>query len=171
MSALTTRGRIEIGVAAVTMAVGAFFLVLALGIRPGRFDPIGARALPLFLSCAILGLGLFIGLAGWRDRTPETALPQGYGFGDADMARVAQVIGAGLVYFVLFFALGYTLATAVAFALVLAAFGMRNAVLMLALALFGALLYSFVFLGLMGLNDPPGALVDLRWLSGAIIGN
>ena len=170
MTTATYRTRIETGVAAVTVAVGLFFVVLAFGIRPGRFDPIGARALPLFLACAIVALGALVAFLGWRDRTPDAALPEDYGFRDADLTRVVHVIGAGVVYFVLFFAFGYTVATAIAFVLILAAFGVRGALTMLALSLVAALLYTWVFLGLMGLNDPAGLLVDLRWLSRVISG-
>ena len=162
MSNVTYRGRIELGVAVAVIAVGLFFVALALTISPSRMDPIGPRALPLFLASAIVALGLWIGLAGWRDRTPERALPDGYGFRDANLAQVAQVLGAGLVYFALFFAVGYFLATLVSFVLVLAAFGVRNAALMLGLAVVAAVAYQYVFVGLMGLNDPAGALVDLR---------
>ena len=159
---LTYRGRVELGVAAVVIAVGLFFALLALDINPAAFDPVGPRALPLFLALALVGGGLFIGWLGWRDRTAEAALPADYGFRSSDLAQVAQVIGAGAAYVALFFALGYMAATAIAFVLILAAFGVRNAVTVLALAAGAAVLYQFVFMGLMGLNDPAGALVDVR---------
>ena len=162
MSSLTYRGRIELGIAAVTVAVGVFFVVLAAGIRPGRFDPIGARALPMFLAWTIIALGLLVGWLGYRDRTPNAALDPDYGVRSSDLSQVAQVIGAGLVYFALFFAVGYMTATLISFVLVLAAFGVRNAVLMLALSVFAAFLYQYIFMGLMGLNDPAGWLLDLR---------
>lgn len=170
MPDLTYRGRVELVVAAVTVGVGLFFVALASTINPAAFDPIGPRALPLFLASATVALGLVIGVAGWRDRTPEAALPEGYGFRDSNLAQVAQVLGAGTVYFVLFFALGYFAATAIGCVLVLAAFGVRNAALMLALALVSALAYQFVFIGLLGLNDPAGAWLDLRPYTNWIVG-
>ena len=167
---LTYRGRIELGVAAVTIAIGLFFALLALDIRPGRNDPIGSRALPLFLAFTIMGLGLLIGVLGWRDRTPEAALAPDYGFRSSDLAQVAQVIGAGAVYVALFFALGYMAATAIGFVLILAAFGVRNALTVIALAAGAAVLYQFVFMGLMGLNDPAGAWVDARGITSIVSG-
>ena len=165
MSQLTYRGRIELGVAAVTITVGLLFVALASTISSAAFDPIGPRALPLFLAACIVALGAAIGVAGWRDRTPDAALSADYGFRSSDLAQVAQVIGAGLVYLALFFALGYMAATLLAFPLVLFAFGARRALVMLALSLFAAVLYQYVFMGLMGLNDPAGGLLDLRVLS------
>ena len=167
---LTYRGRIELGVALVTVAVGLLFVGLASTINPSAFDPIGPRALPLFLGFAVIALGVLVGVVGWRDRTPEAALPKDYGFRSSDLAQVAQVIGAGAVYVALFFAVGYMVATLIAFPLVMLSFGARRAFVMLALSVFAALLYQYVFMGLMGLNDPAGGLFDLRGLSRAVSG-
>ena len=167
---LTYRGRIELGVAAVTVAVGLLFVGLASTINPSAFDPIGPRALPLFLALATVALGVLIGVLGFRDRTDDAALAPDYGFRSSDLAQVAQVIGAGAVYVALFFAVGYMIATLVAFPLVMLAFGARQALVMLALSIFGALLYQHVFMGLMGLNDPAGELIDLRWLTRQVSG-
>ena len=156
--------------AAVTITVGLFFVGLAWGINPSAFDPIGPRALPLFLAASVVALGVLIGWMGLRDDTPEVALASDYGFRTSDLAQVAQVIGAGAIYVALFFAFGYMAATLVAFPLVLFAFGARRAFIMLALSIGAALLYQYVFMGLMGLNDPAGGLLDLRWLSTRVSG-
>lgn len=167
---LTYRGRIELGVALAVLVVGLFFTALALDITPSTRDPVGPRALPLFLALLLVAGAALIAWSGWRDRTPAALLPDDYGFRTSNLARVAQVVGAGAVYVALFFALGYMAATAVAFVLVLAAFGVRSAATALVLAVVAAALYQFVFMGLMGLNDPPGRLVDLRAWSSLVSG-
>ena len=46
--------------------------------------------------------------------------------------------------------------------LMLLVFGNRNVVLILVLSVIGAVVYNYVFIGLMGLHDPPGMIFDLN---------
>lgn len=183
MATLSYRGKVDLGVAAGVILIGLFFLWQALIISMGLADDVvGPRAVPIFLAATLIALGVLIGIFALFERkragadAPQ-ALPEGetaasleakqaaeedFGFLDSDLKRVFAVIGLGFVYIALFYALGYLLATFISLALMLFVFGNRNILVVLAASLAGALIYQYVFMGLMGLYDPPGQLFDLN---------
>ena len=182
------RGRVDVGAGLATMAVGAFFAALAATISPDSYDTVGPRFVPALLAGAMLGLGALVALGGWRRaRRPSGVAPgapsvgsgatdpvpttdDDFGFRGSDIRRVVQVIGCGVVYVALFWALGYLVATAVAMLLMLLAFGNRSPLVLVLVPIAAALVYQYVFVGLMGLYDPAGALVDLSGLSARVSG-
>lgn len=168
--------KLELGVAAVLVLVGVFFIYQASFIRPVPNDPIGPKVLPMFLSISLVLGGVMIALGALFKRQPETAgseieLPSGYGFRESNIGLIFAVIGCGICYVVTFWAFGYFVATFVSVILIMLTFGNRNLLLILAIALGVAVVYQFVFMGLMGLFDPAGEILDLRqftnWISGA----
>ena len=182
------RGRVDVGAGLATMAVGAFFAALAATISPDSYDAVGPRFVPALLAGAMLGLGALVALGGWRrvrgvsDVAPSVApaasapasdaapTDDDFGFRGSDIRRVVQVIGCGVVYVALFWGLGYLVATAVAMLLMLLAFGNRSPLVLILVPIAAALAYQYTFVGLMGLYDPAGALVDLSGLSARISG-
>ena len=72
---------------------------------------------------------------------------------------------------VLFWAFGYFTGLIFTFIAMLATFGVRNWVAMALGAVVLAFAFQWLFMGVMLLNDPKGAIVDMRpytnWITGA----
>lgn len=162
---MTYRSRIDLGVAAVVIAIGTVFGIEAWRIDPASYEAIGPRFVPLFLCLAMIALGALIGIAALVAPGAEAPPEAGFGFRDTDLGRVAAVIGAGIAYVFAFWALGYFVATIIAAALALFVFGVRAPVILILGAVAAGVVYQVVFMGLMGLLDPRGELLDLRSLS------
>ena len=165
---MQSRTQIDIGVAAACITIGAVFALEAWRIDPRSSEAIGPRFVPLVLAgIMIVGGALVGGLAWLRD---GSAAPPGSGFGfrDSDIRRIAMVVGAGVVYTFAFWAIGYMGATTLAMALVLWVFGVRNPLVLIAVPIVAGIVYQIIFMGLMGLLDPRGELLDLRWLSNRV---
>lgn len=177
MTTLRYRTKIEFGVAVAVFAVGGFFALLALDINPSADDAVGPRFVPLFVSVAMVALGALIAFNAWRgDASGAEPLGEAFdgetfGFRDTDVGRVFAVIGCGAIYIALFAALGYMAATILAMVLILLAFGNRDPKVLIGFPLISAVIYQYIFMGLMGLHDPAGALVDFSAMSGMISGD
>jgi len=72
---------------------------------------------------------------------------------------------------VTFWAFGYFVAVIVTLIAMLLTFGVRNWIAMIIGAIVLAIIFQWVFMGVMLLNDPKGAIVDMRpytnWITGA----
>lgn len=161
---MSYRTRIDLGVACIVIAIGLVFLWQALLIDPKSHEAVGPRAVPMFLAVTMIVLGAAIGIGslGSSGTRPEH---EDFGFGDSDILRVAAIVAVGAVFLVAFWAAGYMLATAVAAALSFRVFGVRSPVVILSGAVAASIAYQALFMGLMGLFDPRGELLDLRMLS------
>lgn len=160
--------RLELGVALIVGLIGVFFIYQASSIRPAINDPIGPKVLPMFLAvCLIVGAAL-IALRALLGKAGN--IREGYGFQESNLGRIFAVIASGAVYVTAFWAFGYFAATFIAALLILLTFGSRNIFIILIVALVAAVIYQFVFMGMMGLFDPAGKILDLRsytnWISG-----
>lgn len=171
MTRLQYRTKVDLGVALVTTAVGAFFTYHVSLIEAVSEDAIGPRMIPYFLSITMMVLGGFVGLTALLRNDPALAdepAPQpvltgdSFGFRDSDIAKMVAVVAMGAVYIWLFYAIGYVLSTAVSLALMLVVFGNRNVKTVVVLSIVGALAYDYLFMNLMGLYDPPGEYFDLQ---------
>ncbi|MEK9721919.1 MAG: tripartite tricarboxylate transporter TctB family protein [Rhodospirillaceae bacterium] len=177
MANLTYRAKVDLGVTVACLLIGGFFAYLSLLIEPETEQLIGSRTVPLFLSVMVMALGLLIAvfaLAQGRNGDGDASeIPpeDEFGFADSDVVRVSQVIGSGIIFLIAFWAFGYFVSTIIALALMLLTFGNRNLRTLILMPLIGTTVYQFVFMGLMGLHDPEGALVDFRALSNIISGN
>lgn len=162
---MTYRSRIDLGVSAVVIAIGVVFAIEAWRIDPRSFEAVGPRLVPEFLAIVMIMLGGAVGVGAWLNRAPETSDGDEFGFRNSDLRRVFAVIGAGGVYAFAFWALGYLVATMLGAALALWVFGVRSPVVLILVPIAAGVLYQIVFMGLMGLLDPGGELLDLRLLS------
>jgi hypothetical protein len=175
MTTLEYRAKVDLGVAAVTIAVGGFFTYQVSLIESLAEDAIGPRMIPYFLSIAIVVLGVLIGASalyfnaseadGSRDLSVEELAAreagESFGFRNSDLAKISAVVVMGFIYIGLFWALGYFISTLLSLALMLLVFGNRAPRTVLILAIAGALAYDYLFMGLMGLYDPAGEYFDL----------
>lgn len=164
----TYKTKVEYGVGAVVLLVGLFFIYQAFTIETSR-ESIGPRTLPLILAVSLVigGLWLFLrallGKAGY--------LKDGYGFRESNLKRIVMVVGCGVIFVLMFWGFGYFSAIIVTLIAMLYTFGVRNWLSMILGAIVLALIFQWVFMGVMLLNDPKGALFDMRpytnWITGA----
>ena len=176
MSQFRYRTRIDLGVAAVTLLTGSFFLYQAMGIEPGYGGSVRPMMLPIFIAVTMMvGIAALInnaGLPSLKDEAVELADASGdqFGFRDSNLRRIAAVVGTGIAYLILFHAFGYFLATLISFVLILLTFGSRNLITIAVTAVIGTAIYQYVFMHLMGLYDPPGALFNFGKLISSLSG-
>ena len=82
-----------------------------------------------------------------------------------------MVIGCGVFFVFLFWGFGYFVAVILTYIAMLLTFGVRNPFWMIGGGIVLAVIFQWLFMGVMLLNDPKGAIIDLRsytsWISGA----
>lgn len=160
--------KVEYGVSAVVFLVGIFFLFQAFTIDTSR-ETVGPRTMPLILAIALVLCGLWLAIRALTGRAGD--LSEGYGFLESDIARIFEVIGCGVLFVFLFWGFGYFTALIFTFIAMLYTFGVRNWPVMIIGGVILAIAFQALFMGVMLLNDPKGAIVDMRpytnWITGA----
>lgn len=160
--------KVEYGVSAVVLLVGVFFIFQAFTIETSR-ESVGPRTLPLILAVSLVVGGLWLALRAFMGKTGD--LKEGYGFLESDVKRIFLVVACGVLFVITFWGFGYFLAVFVTLIAMLLTFGVRNWLAMILGAIVLAFIFQWVFMGIMLLNDPKGAIVDLRpytnWITGA----
>lgn len=168
MQAQNYKIKVEYGVSAVVLLVGIFFIFQAFTIDTSR-ESVGPRTLPMILAVSLVLGGLWLALRAFRGKTGD--LRDGYGFLESDVKRIFLVVACGALFVVTFWAFGYFLAVIVTLIAMLCTFGVRNWIAMFASAAILAFIFQWVFMGVMLLNDPKGAIIDMRpytnWITGA----
>ena len=162
------KNKVEYGVGAVVLLVGVFFIFQAFTIETSR-ESVGPRTLPMILAVSLVIGGLWLSLRPLLGKAGE--LKDGYGFLESDVKRIFLVVACGVLFVSLFWAFGYFVAVFFTLISMLLTFGVRNWIAMFFGALILAVIFQIVFMGVMLLNDPKGAIVDMRpytnWLTGA----
>ena len=160
--------KVEFGVSAVVLLIGVFFIFQASTIDTTR-EIVGPRTLPMALAVSMVLGGAWLALRAVLNKTGE--LKDGYGFLESDVPRILMVVGCGGLFVSMFFALGYFTALFVTFVAMLYTFGVRKWLKMVIGSLLLAFIFQWLFMGIMLLNDPKGALIDMRpftnWITGA----
>ena len=160
--------KVEYGVAAVVLLIGVFFIFQAFTITVSR-EAVGPRTLPMILAVSLVIGGLWLAIRAYTGRTGD--LKEGYGFLESDVPRIFMVVACGALFVALFWAFGYFTALIFTFIAMLFTFGVRNWPVMVISAIVLALAFQALFMGVMRLNDPRGAIVDMRpytnWITGA----
>ena len=160
--------KVEYGVAAIVLLVGVFFIFQAFTIETSR-ESVGPRTLPMMLAVSLVIGGCWLALRARLGKTGE--LKEGYGFLESDVKRIFLVMACGVLFVITFWGFGYFSAVIVTLIAMLLTFGVRNWVAMILGAVVLAVIFQWVFMGVMLLNDPKGAIVDMRpytnWISGA----
>ena len=160
--------KVEYGVSAVVLLIGAFFMFQAFTIETSR-ETVGPRTMPLYLAVALVLGGLWLAFRAYTGRAGD--LKDGYGFLESDVKRISMVVGCGVLFVLLFWAFGYFAAVIATYIAMLYTFGVRQWAWMVGGGLILAVIFQWLFMGIMLLNDPAGALIDLRrltnWISGA----
>ena len=168
MKDIDYKTKVEYGVGVVILLIGVFFIYQASTITASR-EAVGPRTLPMFLAISLVISGLWIGARAYLGRAGD--IGEGYGFQESNLKRIAQVIGSGALFVFVFWGFGYFLALIVTFIAMLATFGVRNWIGMIAGGIVLAFVFQWLFMGIMLLNDPRGAIVGMRsytnWITGA----
>ena len=159
--------KVEFGVSAVVILIGLFFFYQAstIGTSKEMFGPSAmpfALAISTILSGVLLASRAFFGKVG--------AVQDGYGFLESDLKRILWVVGSGAVFILIFYLAGYFLAIMIGYTLMLLSFGVRSKAKIFFSTLLMAVIFQWLFMGVMRLNDPTGALFDLRPYSSIISG-
>ena len=160
--------KVEYGVSAIVLLVGIFFIFQAFTIETSR-EAVGPRTMPMFLAIALVIGGLWLALRAMTGRAGD--LKDGYGFLESDVKRISMVVGCGVLFVFLFWGVGYFTAIIATYVAMLYTFGVRNWGWMVGGGLVLALIFQWLFMGIMLLNDPAGAIIDMRpytnWITGA----
>ena len=160
--------KVEYGVSAVVLLVGIFFIFQAFTIETSR-EAVGPRTMPMFLAIFLVVGGLWLALRALTGRAGD--LKDGYGFLESDLRRILLVVGCGVLIVFLFWGLGYFTAIIATYIAMLHTFGVRKWGWMIGGGIVIALIFQWLFMGVMLLNDPAGAIMDMRpytnWITGA----
>lgn len=160
--------KVELGVSIVVLLVGLFFIFQAFTIDTSK-EAVGPRTMPMMLAVSIALGGLWLLYRSYTGKSGE--LKEGYGFLESDVKRIFMVVGCGAFFVVLFWGFGYFVALIFTFIAMLYTFGVRNKTAMVVGALVLAVAFQALFMGVMLLNDPKGAIIDMRpytnWITGA----
>lgn len=160
--------KVEYGVSAVVLLIGFFFLYQSFTIETSR-EAVGPRTMPLVLAIATILAGIYLAVRALTGNAGD--LKEGYGFLESDAKRIFLVVACGALFVLLFWAFGYFTALIFTVLAMLFTFGVRNWLVMIPFSLILAIAFQALFMGVMRLNDPRGALIDLRpytnWITGA----
>ena len=160
--------KVEYSVSAIVLLVGLFFVFQAFTIETSS-EAIGPRTMPMILAIALVLGGLWLAFRAYSGRTGD--LKDGYGFLESDVPRIIAVVGCGALFVALFWAFGYFFALIATFIVTLFTFGVRNWIIMVLSGAILAFAFQLLFMGVMRLNDPKGAIIDMRpytnWITGA----
>ena len=164
----TYKIRVEYGVSAAVLLIGLFFIYQAFTIETSR-EAIGPRTIPLILAVSLFISGIWLAIRAYTGRAGD--LKEGYGFLESDIKRIFMVIGCGALFVALFWGFGYFTALIFTFVAMLYTFGVRNWAVMIIGGIILAFAFQALFMGVMLLNDPKGAIIDMRpytnWITGA----
>ena len=160
--------KVEYGVSAVVLLIGFFFIFQAFTIETSR-EAVGPRTMPLTLAISLVLGGLWLAIRAFTGRAGD--LKDGYGFLESDTRRIVMVVGCGAFFVLMFWGFGYLTAVITTYIAMLYTFGVRNRLWMIVGGIILAVIFQWLFMGVMLLNDPAGAILDLRpytdWIAGA----
>ncbi|MEM6308589.1 MAG: tripartite tricarboxylate transporter TctB family protein [Pseudomonadota bacterium] len=160
--------KVEYGVAAVVLAIGVFFVFQAFTIDTSR-EAVGPRTMPMIIAVALVISGAWLAIRAYTGKAGD--LKDGYGFLESDITRIFLIVACGALFVLLFWAFGYFTALIFTLLAMLVTFGVRNWPVMIAGAIILAFVFQWLFMGVMLLNDPKGAIIDMRpytnWITGA----
>ena len=159
--------KVEFGVSAVVILVGLFFVYQASTIGTSK-EMFGPSAMPFALAVSTVLGGIFLASRAFRGKVG--AVQDGYGFLESDLKRIAWVVGSGAVFIFTFYLLGYFLAIIIGYTLMLLSFGVKNKSKIFFSTFLMAIVFQWLFMGIMRLNDPSGTLFDLRPYTSIISG-
>jgi hypothetical protein len=169
--------RIEIAVAAAVVAIGVAFIVLGLDIRQGSIpDPITARGLPMLVGAAMITLGLvplvratLVAVRPPRRRTVDSEGSDDEPGFPSSAWRVVWFVVGSLAWTQLVDVVGHFVATPIALAAGLIGLGMRQWLVIAAIAVGFTLIAWFLFATALGIPLPLGVFEqffrDMGWIT------
>lgn len=159
--------KVEYCVSFVVLMIGVFFFFQAMTIETSD-EAVGPRTMPLILAVSMIVSGCWLGLRAYLDKVGD--LTGDYGFLESDKSRIFAILFCGIFFVLMFWGFGYFAALFSCFIATLYAFGNRSWVRMVCGAILLAIVFQWLFMGVMMLSDPAGNFVDLRpytnWIKG-----
>ncbi len=147
------------------LVISLFCLSLAFSIESVFGSTLEMRMLPVFLSGTMVIISLLVLFKAMNMSSELLVSPEEIETMKAATGRMFGVIVVGLIYVGLFYALGYVVSTAISMYLVMIVLGNSNHLKLAAIAIFSAVIYQLIFMGMFGFYDPAGRLIDLSTLS------
>lgn len=155
----------ELIVGGSSIAVSVFCLFLAFSIESVFGSTFEMRMLPVFLSGTMVFISFMVTLKALNMPKELLVSQEEIQIMRAATSRMFGVVMVGLIYVGLFYAVGYTVATAISMYLVMIVLGNTNHIKIAITAILSAVVYQFIFMGIFGFYDPVGRLIDLSALS------
>jgi hypothetical protein len=155
----------ELIVGGSSIAVSVFCLFLAFSIESVFGSTFEMRMLPVFLSGTMVFISFTVTLKALNMPKELLVSQEEIQIMRAATSRMFGVVMVGLIYVGLFYAVGYTVATAISMYLVMIVLGNTNHIKIAITAILSAVIYQFIFMGIFGFYDPVGRLIDLSALS------
>lgn len=155
----------EFIVGGLSLAISLFCLKLAFSIESVFGSTFEMRMLPVFLSGTMFIISLLVLFKAMNMPRELLVSPEEIQTMKIATARMFGVIFVGLIYVGLFYAVGYLASTAISMHLVMIVLGNSNHFKLATIAIFSAIVYQFIFMGMFGFYDPVGRLIDLSTLS------
>jgi len=159
--------KVEYWVSFVVLMIGVFFVFQAFTIETSK-ETVGPRTMPMILAVCLILSGAWLAVRAFLGKAGD--LKDGYGFLDSNMKRILTVIGCGILFIFMFWGFGYFVALITAFITTLYAFGNRNWIGIIVGSILLAVVFQWLFMGVMLLSDPQGFFFDLRpytdWIKG-----
>jgi hypothetical protein len=168
MSSPNHKTKVEYGASAIVLLIGIFFIFQAFTIDASR-EAVGPRTMPLALAISLVIGSLWLAFRAFAGNVGD--ITDDYGFVESDINRILTVIGCGVLFVFVFWGFGYFAAIFSTYIAMLYTFGVRHKLWMIGGAIILAFAFQVTFMGVMMLNDPRGAILDLRpltnWITGA----
>lgn len=170
----TSALKLEIGAAVICVILGGTIFLLASQISPDTDEAIGPRTVPLAIGILISVLGALLLITAIvnerrmkkeKDSEKYSPKPPIIRIQNMEIINILNIIGCGVIYVLLFWATGYYLATLISLGISLFLFGTRKVLPLALISILGALSYQIVFMSMMGLDDPAGALINISNLT------
>ena len=155
----------EFIVGGIGLAISFLCLSIAFSIESVFGSTLEMRMLPVFLSGTMVIISLLVIFKAVNMPSDLLVSAEEIETMKAATGRMFGVIVVGLIYVGLFYALGYFASTAISMYLVMIVLGNSNHFKLAAIAIFSAVIYQFIFMGMFGFYDPVGRLIDLSTLS------
>lgn len=155
----------EFIVGCLSLAISLFCLSLAFSIESVFGSTFEMRMLPVFLSGTMVIISLLVLFKAMSMPRELLVSQEKIQTMKAATGRMFGVIVVGLIYVGLFYAVGYVASTAISMYLVMIVLGNSNSLKLATIAIFSAVIYQLIFMGMFGFYDPVGRVIDLSTLS------
>jgi len=146
------------------IGIGLFFLVQAQKVETNQANLIGPSLVPSIISILLIVLGIITGVRALFFIKGAEVSAQSKGHGLQTYLKLSAITLLGFFYIWAFEAFGYLASTFLVSVIIMYIFGIRKITRLATYAVVGSISYYLVFVKLMKIYDPPGALINVQSL-------